>query len=235
MSYIGLVHGAYAGLTYWLREETTDPALLEEARRITTELEQLAPRVLRGLPLASAGDDGGLRAVANSGKSKRGGAGIVAEDSSEGLHVAGWCNELPQAEAAEETQRPAKLELTLLLVNSGSGRRGGVRIVAPSSARWLEAKAAYALGIISTPQADEAELVLQRSSDYGSGPEQLQVSDSVPLPKYGVRLYTVTIDAYVPPQSNPQEDGGRCDGWVRQAAAEREEARAKVQALKSEL
>ena len=78
-------------------------------------------------------------------------------------------------------------------------------------------------------------MTLQRSSDNGGGPGQLQVSDSIPLPKYGVRLYTFTIDAYVPPQSSPQDDGGGCDGWLRQAAAEREEARVIVQALKSEL
>ena len=70
------VHGAYAGLTYWLREEETDTALLEEARRIAVELERLAPVVLRGLPLPSTeeGASGGLRAVASGSKTKKGGA-----------------------------------------------------------------------------------------------------------------------------------------------------------------
>jgi hypothetical protein len=70
------VHGAYAGLTYWLREEETDPALLEEARRIAVELERLAPVVLRGLPLPKTeeGTSGGLHAVASGGKTKKGGA-----------------------------------------------------------------------------------------------------------------------------------------------------------------
>ena len=51
----------------------------------------------------------------------------------------------------------------------------------------------------------------------------------------GVRLYAVTIDDYVPSQANPQQDGGGCDGWLRDAVAEREEVREPVQALKSEL
>ena len=71
------VHGAHAGLTYWLREEGTDPALLEEARRIAIELEGLAPLMLRGLPLPSAEDNdmsGVLRAVARTGKTKKGSA-----------------------------------------------------------------------------------------------------------------------------------------------------------------
>eukprot|EP01043_Picozoa_sp_COSAG02_P043822 COSAG02_NODE_3851_length_6147_cov_3.345899_7_plen_103_part_00 len=71
------VYGAHAGLTYWLREEETDSALLEEARRIAVELKRLAPLVLRGLPLPSAEDNdisGGLRAVASGGKTKKGGA-----------------------------------------------------------------------------------------------------------------------------------------------------------------
>lgn len=52
-------------------------------------------------------------------------------------------------------------------------------------------------------------------------------------PCAGVRLYEVTIDDYVP--SNPQKDRGTCDGWLRDAAVEREEGRAAVHALKSEL
>ena len=71
------VHGAHAGLTYWLREEGTDPALLEEAQRIAIELEGLAPLMLRGLPLQSAEDNdmlGVLHAVARSGKTNKGSA-----------------------------------------------------------------------------------------------------------------------------------------------------------------
>lgn len=205
------VHGAHAGLTYWLREENTDPALLEEARRLATELERLAPLALRGLPLPSAEHDdisGGLRVVASGGRTKKGGAvraqpvqavyiwelkhdlvhqGIVKEDGSEGLHIAGWCNEIPRQGGgnteSKGTRVATKLELTLLVVNSGIGRRGGVRVIAPSSARWLEAKPSYARDIISLPTSDEqhsSQLTIQQSS-----PGRLQLSDSAPLPKYG--------------------------------------------------
>jgi hypothetical protein len=122
--------------------------------------------------------------------------GIVTEDSSEGLHVAGWCNEVPRqgggdTEAKNGAGVATKLELTLLLVNTGTGRRGGVRVVTPSSARWLEAKPAYARDIVSPPTSDKrhgSQLTIQRSSGgdtLGGGPGRLQLSDSFPLPKYG--------------------------------------------------
>ena len=57
-----------------------------------------------------------------------------------GLEAAGWCEE-------EE----GKLRLTLVLVNIGSGRRGGVRLRAPHSAGW-EAAGALALAEPAVPQ-----------------------------------------------------------------------------------
>lgn len=64
-------------MTYWLREEGTDPALIDEAKRLGTELEGLAPIVLSGLPLTNKEDDavlGVLSAVARGGNAKKGGA-----------------------------------------------------------------------------------------------------------------------------------------------------------------
>ena len=202
--------------------------------------------------------------------------GIVTEDNSEGLHVAGWCNEEPHQGGGGDTEAKKgagvskKLELTLLLVNSGTGRRGGVRVIAPSSGRWLEATPSYARDIVSLPSSDEllsSKLTIHRSGSdsLGVDPGRLQLIDSIPLPKYGaseqdsathhfnrstssyfilslcahacagVRLYAVTIDDYVPSHANPQQDGGGCDGWLRDAVAEQEEVLETVQELKSEL
>ena len=122
--------------------------------------------------------------------------GLVTEDSSEGLHVAGWCNEGPHQGGGGDTEEKKgagvskKLELTLLLVNSGTGRRGGVRVVAPSSGRWLEATPSYARDIVSLPTSDEplsSQLTIHRSGgdSLGVGPGRLQLIDRIPLPKYG--------------------------------------------------
>ena len=51
MTYLGVLEGAAGGVAYWLREENTDPALLDAARVIAAELEVLAPTVLTGRPL----------------------------------------------------------------------------------------------------------------------------------------------------------------------------------------
>lgn len=122
------------------------------------------------------------------------------QDTSEGLHIAGWCNELPLDARGDTVAKGADLgsglQLTLLLVNSGTGRRGGVRVVAPSSARWLRAEASYAYNIGLPPHDDKTRrplLRLQRSTDSSNGdghrlsggPGQLEVLDSAPLPKYG--------------------------------------------------
>jgi phage terminase large subunit-like protein len=65
---------------------------------------------------------------------------VVAEESSDGLHIAGWCNEVaaaaPAAAAAAAPQQgqqeeeevevvaaSAALELTVLVVNTGTGQK----------------------------------------------------------------------------------------------------------------
>jgi hypothetical protein len=64
---------------------------------------------------------------------------VVAEESSDGLHIAGWCNEVAAAAPAAAAAAPqqgqqeeeevevvaasAALELTVLVVNTGTGQK----------------------------------------------------------------------------------------------------------------
>ena len=114
------------------REEGTAPELLEAATALASELQTLTPVVAAGRPLPS-----GLvvvRAEGHGGKKAKPGGEFA------GLEAAGWCEEEEGA-----------LRLTLVLVNIGSGRRGGVRLRAPHSAGW-EAAGALALAEPAVPQ-----------------------------------------------------------------------------------
>jgi hypothetical protein len=109
-----------------------------------------------------------------------------------------------------------------------TGRRGGVKVLAPSSSRWLEAVASYGSAISPPPSNENATggtaaagVKLHRqqpagapaaaSSESGGGSGSsgssgrkgvVELVDSAPLQKYGVRLYTIAVSGYVQSQSD---------------------------------
>ena len=185
MTYLGVLEGAAGGVTYWLREENTDAALLDAARAIAGELKVLAPTVLAGRPLPREV----VGVFAKAAQTKKGGAGRVAEEDTAGLNIAGWC---------EENLTGGNLKLSFLLVNAGTGRRGGVRLSAPRAGRWLAVGVTYGKGF-SPPDKPSVALVEQ------PGVGVIGVLDKAPLAKFAVRLYTLSLEDLL-----AAEGGGGC-------------------------
>ena len=98
-----------------------------------------------------------------------------------------------------------------------------MKVLAPSSSRWLEAVASYGSAISpppsnETPGGTAAGVKLHRqpaapaaSSESGGGSGSsgssgrkgvVELVDSAPLQKYGVRLYTIAVSGYVQSQSD---------------------------------
>ena len=101
-----------------------------------------------------------------------------------------------------------------------------MKVLAPSSSRWLEAVASYGSAISPPPSNENATggtaaagVKLHRqpagapaaSSESGGGSGSsgssgrkgvVELVDSAPLQKYGVRLYTIAVSGYVQSQSD---------------------------------
>jgi hypothetical protein len=133
MTYLGLMHGAHAGVSYWLREEHTAPPLLQAARALAAEVQELRERLLLGAPVpVPAGElryaphppEGGGGGGGGGGRYSRGGA----------LQVRGWCLEHTAAPppppgttagGGHSLEQASSTELTLLLVHLGDQEGGG--------------------------------------------------------------------------------------------------------------
>ena len=146
---------------------------------------------------------------------KKGGAGLVAEEDAAGLNIAGWC---------EEDLEAGKLELTFLVVNAGTGRRGGVRLSAPRAERWSAVGVAYGEAF---PPPDKASVALVEEAGAAG---EVGVLDKAPLAKFAVRLYALSLEDLL-----AAEGGGGCEGLLAKAAEDTAGAAEAGRQLKSEL
>ena len=193
MSYLGLISGARAGLTYWLREEGTAPQLLEAAEALAGEMEVLAEPVLTGQPVAVTATPPEHTSDATSGAETTVGGWCTPNVVTGGLKLALLAVRASPPSSDSAAVASAVVTLTVPRLRPGADGLQGREVLPPVANTLYSYSSPVSGGIDSkqdgtTDDASSRKLVVM-PADHG-------FSFAAPMPESGVstRAYTVSFD-----------------------------------------